>query len=135
MVLSGQPAVSNSCLQGALLWALADSRRWVMTVCRVLLAFSNVQTPDAAKVSAVHRILVHSWDSNKILKLYSLLSLSTLKNVKCYPTMIKNMVVVQNSCAIPKAAGFPCPSPCGWPCRQNTPTRKLDTHTMQRRSL
>ena len=35
------------------------------------------------------RRLVYGWDSMKILILYSSLSLSTLKNVKSYPTMPK----------------------------------------------
>ena len=33
--------------------------------------------------------LVHGWDRITNLKFYSLLALSTHKNVKCYPTMTK----------------------------------------------
>ena len=33
--------------------------------------------------------LVHGWGSIRNLNLYPLLGLSTLKNVKCYPTMTK----------------------------------------------
>ena len=33
--------------------------------------------------------LVHSWEDIKDLSCYSVLGLSTLKNVKCYPTMTK----------------------------------------------
>ena len=37
----------------------------------------------------VHVYLVHGWDRIKHVRFYSLLGLSTLKNVKRFPTMIK----------------------------------------------
>ena len=39
-------------------------------------------------------LLVHGWDRIKNLHFYSLLALSTHKNVKCYPTMTKFRVRV-----------------------------------------
>ena len=38
---------------------------------------------------ALELSLVHGWDRIENLFLYSLLALSTHKNVKCYPTMTK----------------------------------------------
>ena len=49
------------------------------TPCRALRTLLVLSTPE----------LVHCWDNIKMLNLYSLLGLSTLKNVKCYPTMTK----------------------------------------------
>ena len=36
-------------------------------------------------------LLVHGWDRINNLSFYSLLALSTHKNVKCYPTMTKSL--------------------------------------------
>ena len=40
--------------------------------------------------------LVHGWDSINNLKFHSLLSLSALTNVKCYPTMTKKNLRVDS---------------------------------------
>ena len=50
-------------------------------------------------------LLVHGWDSIKILKLYSLLGLSTLKNVKCYPTTTKALEASRAGTGAAGAAG------------------------------
>ena len=40
--------------------------------------------------------LVHGWDRNKNVHVYSFLGLSTHKNVKCYPTMTKGTWLLHN---------------------------------------
>ena len=47
------------------------------------------------------QLLVHGWGRIKNLNAYSLLALSTHKNVKCYPTMTKA------SCELPKTRIHP----------------------------
>ena len=49
------------------------------------------------------RILVHGWDRiRNFNNRYSLLALSTHKNVKCYPTMTKNRAKTQPGVLGPK---------------------------------
>ena len=47
------------------------------------------------------QLLVHGWGRIKNLNAYSLLALSTHKNVKCYPTMTKApSAMLSGSCGV-----------------------------------
>ena len=67
------------------------ARFWAQGACREPSWSWKLWSPNAAIDPPSWRIpyLVHGWDRIKNLNLYSLLSLSTHKNVECYPTMTK----------------------------------------------
>ena len=56
----------------------------------VVLGLQSSQQDARINEATSTSTLVHGWDSIKNLNFYSLLALSTHKNVKCYPTVTKN---------------------------------------------
>ena len=59
----------------------------IFKTCQPRLPLRILVFPGASMSGWLSRNLVHGWDRIKNLDFYSLLALSTLKNVKCYPTM------------------------------------------------
>ena len=59
-------------------------------------------------IRAPSPLLVHGWDRNKNLNAYSILALSTHKNVKYYPTMTKLKIQKNESIEITDGLGMPC---------------------------
>ena len=61
---------------------------WAWGVAR-LRAFGNQSSRFRRLGFQSSAFLVHGWDRIKHVHFYSLLGLSTHKNAKCYPTMVK----------------------------------------------